>query len=392
MLAGKESLRILLVVYLPWEARLGAVKVFMELEQAWRAAGHSVDVFSMDQAFPVRTHSSPLAALRQLLFNRKAAQFIRENGDRYDVVDALVGSLRASKTQLRFRGLLVARSVGLYRLYDRFEREASHRWPVSGGKAIGKIYYTLIGSWLRRASDAAITNADLINVPNQDEADCLRKEVDARLAITVHGYGLPEERRQAFLQSAAAVDVRRNSPKICFIGAWSPRKGSKDWARIVRSVWAQIPETRFLFLGTLTDDANVLADLGLSRSNLVEIVGEYQPDELPQRLSNSTAGAFPTYAEGFGFALLEQLAAGIPTVAYNSPGPGSILNPTLPQLLVPAGDVEQLSTALVRILRMEAPDYEQLTGRCRDAAHRFDWTAIARETAQSYRDRIGELQ
>jgi len=388
---GKDKLRILLVVYLPWEARLGAVKVFMELEQAWRAAGHCVDIFSMDRAFPVRTSSSPLAALRQLLFNRKAAQFIRNNADRYDVVDALVGSLRASKAQLGFRGLLVARSVGLYRLYDRFEREASRRWPVPGGKAIGKIYYTMIAAWLRRASDAAIANADLVNVPNEDEAECLRKEEGARLSITVHGYGLPEERRLAFAQSAAAPDLRRNARTIGFIGALSPRKGSKDWARIVRLVWAQIPDACFLFLGTLTDDANVLNDLGLSRSNLVGIVREYQPDELPQRLSNCTAGAFPTYAEGFGFALLEQLASGIPTVAYDSPGPRSILSSILPQLLVSAGDVDQLSAALVRILRMNAPEYDLLSRQSRHAANRFDWNTIARETAQSYQDKIGEL-
>ncbi len=364
----------------------------MELQQAWRAAGHQVDVFSMDEVFPVRTHSSPLSAFRQLLFNRRAARFIRHNGNRYDVVDALVGSLRASRAQLGFRGLLVARSVGLHRLYDRFEREASQRWPVSRGKVIGRIYYSLIAAWLRRASDAAIIRADLVNVPNEDEADCLRKEVDAGLRITVHGYGLPEARRQAFDQSAAAPDVRRTAVTISFIGAWSPRKGSKDWGRIVRLVWAQVPEARFLFLGTLTDNANVLSDLGLSRSNLVEIVREYQPDDLPRLLSTSMAGAFPTYAEGFGFALLEQLASGIPTVAYDSPGPRSILAPDLPQLLVPPGDVERMSAVLVRILRMSAPEYEKLTRQSRDAASRFDWTAIARETAQSYRERIAELR
>ena len=138
---GEGRLRILLVVNLPWEGRLGAIKVFMELAQAWRAAGHCVDIFSMDEAFPTRTRSSPLAALRQVLFSRKATAFIRNNAVRYDVVDALVGSLTGSKTKLKFRGLLVARSVGLYRLYDRFERSASKQWPRSGGKLVGKVYY-----------------------------------------------------------------------------------------------------------------------------------------------------------------------------------------------------------------------------------------------------------
>lgn len=382
---GEKALRILLVVYLPWEARLGAVKVFMELEQAWRADGHSVEIFSMDQAFPRPTASPPLAALRQVLFNYKAAAFIRKNVHAYDVVDALIGSLRASKAKLRFRGLLVARSVGLYRLYERFDRSASQRWPQSGGKLIGKIYYTLIGWWLRRASDAAIRHADLINVPNEEEATCLRTEVSPDLPITVQVYGLPEQRRQALAQAAAAADVRRGSRTISFVGAWSPRKGAKDWGRIVRKVWAQIPDARFLFLGTLTDNRNVLSDLEIPESKLIDIVAQYQPDELPRLLSHSVAGGFPSYAEGFGFALLEQLASGIPTVAYDSPGPRSILIPDLAELLVPAGDVEKFSAALVKILRADSPSYEGLARQSRQTADRFHWSAIARGTAQCYR-------
>ena len=200
-------------------------------------------------------------------------------------------------------------------------------------------------------------------MPNEDEAACLRTEISPRLSITIHGYGLPEERRQAFAQMAGAAEVRRTSLTISFVGAWSPRKGAKDWGRIVRLVWAQIPDARFLFLGTLTEDANVFRELGFSESKLVSIVPEYQPDDLPGLLSASVVGGFPTYAEGFGFALLEQLASGIPTVAYDSPGPRSILTPDLLELLVPAGDVEKFSTALVRILQMDAASYERLPGK-----------------------------
>ena len=387
-----KPLRILLVVYLPWEARLGAIKVFMELAQAWRAAGHEVDIFSMDQAFNKRTCSAPLNALRQVLFSRKAATFIRNSSGRYDVVEALVGSLRASKNELKFRGLLVARSVGLHRLYDRFERSASRRWPGSGGKLIGRIYYALIASRLRRASDAAIIHADLVNVPNEDEATCLRAEVNPRLSITIHGYGLSEERRQAFGQTSVPANVRQASRTISFVGAWSPRKGAKDWGRIMGLVWAQVPDARFLLLGTLTENENVLRDLGLAEPKLVEIVREYPPDDLPRLLATSAAGGFPTYAEGFGFALLEQLASGIPSVAYDSPGPRSILTPNLPDLLVPTGDVERFSAALVRILQMDAPEYEQLARRAGEAANRFNWAAIARDTVQAYRDRLAELR
>ncbi len=362
----------------------------MELAQAWRAAGHTVDVFSMDEAFGRRTKSAPLNALRQVLFSARAASFIRRNRGRYDVVDALLGSLRPSKTALGFSGLLVARSVGLHRLYDRFERGA-HRFP-GAAKMVGWLYYSSIAAWLRGTSDAAVVRADVVNVPNEEEARCLRSEISERLSIIVHGYGLSEERRKAFAGVAAPPNVRLGAPTISFIGVWNRRKGARDWARILRSVWKQMPETRFLFLGTLADDERVLRDLGLSHSNRVDMVREFQPADLPGLLATSTAGAFPSYAEGFGFALLEQLAAGIPTVAYDSPGPRAILSGDLPELLVPAGEVERFSEELVRILRMDAGSYEQLADRSRAVAGRFDWTQIASETTQSYREKIARLR
>ena len=41
-------------------------------------------------------------------------------------------------------------------------------------------------------------------------------------------------------------------------------------------------------------------------------MARYQPDALPQLLSDCTVAAFPSYVEGFGLAVVEQLAAGIP--------------------------------------------------------------------------------
>jgi hypothetical protein len=117
-------LRILSVVNLEWNPRLGAVRVYMELAEQWRAAGHTVEHFSLSEAFQGTRFSSAGFAIRQLLFAYKAAAFVRKNAGRFHVIDALIGSMPMSKQRLGFHGLLVARSVGLYRLYDRFEQSA----------------------------------------------------------------------------------------------------------------------------------------------------------------------------------------------------------------------------------------------------------------------------
>jgi len=103
-------------------------------------------------------------------------------------------------------------------------------------------------------------------------------------------------------------------------------------------------------------------------------------------------GALPSYAEGFGLALLEQLAAGIPTVSYNAPGPRSILQRTLPDLLVPVGNVEQFSAALIQILSANLASYRKLIERCAKVAGPFLWSTIAKETARLYEVHLARVR
>jgi glycosyltransferase involved in cell wall biosynthesis len=139
----------------------------------------------------------------------------------------------------------------------------------------------------------------------------------------------------------------------------------------------------------LTEDRNVFRDLGLQSGDFIQLVQEYHPDELPKLLSDSTVGAFPSYAEGFGLAVLEQLAAGIPPVAYDVPGPRAMLQKHLPELLVPAGDVEKFAAALIRVLLSDPAAYERLAEQSVETANHFDWSTIAEDTARSYETHLG---
>jgi glycosyltransferase involved in cell wall biosynthesis len=382
-----HKLRILLVVNLEWDSRLGAVRVFMELAEQWRAAGHSVEKFSASEAFNGQV-SAARTALRRIIFAYKAAAFVRRNALRFDVVDALIGSLHGSRGKLGVRGLLVARSVGLYRLYERFDRVAQERWPASRGRFLTRLFYDRIGGWFRRLSDASVRHATLINLPNEEEKHCLAEEGFDPSKMTVQPYGLEPERCEALGRSALPARDRLEQGKISFVGMWAPRKGSRDWAEIVRLVWQKVPEARFRFLGTMMDSETVLRDLGIRFSERIEVVPEYSQGELPKLLADSAVGAFPSYVEGFGIAVLEQLAAGIPTVAFDVAGPRDMLGRVSSELLVPAGDVPRFAETLIRLLQSDLAPYQILAARCQEIAAEFSWPEIARRTAETYYDHL----
>jgi glycosyltransferase involved in cell wall biosynthesis len=388
--APAKPLRILVLVPLPWDERLGAVRIFMELAEQWRARGHTVEHFSLSDAYPGVRATRITFALRQLIFMRKAAAFVRRNASRFDVIDALVGTLPFTKAQLGFRGIIVTRSVGLYLLYDRFERTAEKRWPRGKrGKLAGRLLYRFTGWQLRRASERSIRCADLLNVPNEGEASCLRAELRVQQPIAVLPYGLTEEHRRAFASAPQATD-RLAQQRICFIGMWSARKGAHDWGAIITRVRREIPDAQIRFLGTMAANETVQADLGPAAAE-VELVSEYDPDDLPRLLADCTAGAFPSYVEGFGLAVLEQLASGLPTVAYDTAGPSDMLGKMLPELLVPSGDTERFAAALVRLLRLSPAEYHGLAARSRAAVAELSWSKIADDSLQHYQQALAEI-
>jgi glycosyltransferase involved in cell wall biosynthesis len=384
-----KPLRILGIVNLPWDPRLGAARVWFELSEQWKKSGHEIDKFCLSDAFPKPTGSRALSAWRQMVFSFRAARYVRHSAEKYDVIDCLIGTLPFSKRSLRFRGLLIGRSIGLYLAYDEFMRLSRRRWPDQPrGKFIGRIFYTFTNWLLRRSADRAVPHCDLFNVPNADEERLLAQHCP-RAKTIVLPYGLNDAERVALAGAAQSPSARLTQKEICFLGMWSLRKGSRDWPEIVRLVLNSIPDARFAFLGTMTDEQTILRDLRLSRRESIRCLSEYDPKELPRLIGGSVVGLFPSYIEGFGISVIEQLASGIPTVAYNVSGPRHILGP---EFLVPAGDVKMMADRALEILRMKEADYAALSAKCREMAARFRWERIAADTIQEYAAALAQVK
>jgi len=392
---GQERLRILMVMHMPWNRDLGGPRVQIELGEEFVKFGHHVEKFSFEDAFPKEGGWARLAA-RYFPpdFAARAVAFVRRQAGRFDVIDANQGNLPCTKRQLGFEGLLVARSVGLHEFYERFAKFADEKWPAKrSAKA------ALLGALGRRAAARAarhatrsLETADLINVPNRDELRFLADRLGLDGKCCVFPYGLAGARWQEFRYACRmGSDERRFRHTVAFVGAWCPRKGSKDWGAIIRRVRQRAPNARFLFLGTGFGARAVLRDLNQEACDWIRVVPRFTSAELPELLAEATVGAFPSYIEGFPFGVLEMLAAGLPTVSYDVPGPRAMLNVSHLNLLVKAGDANGLGDRVGSLLELPAEEYGALAEECVSIAGAFNWSKIAADTLAVYRRALRRL-
>jgi glycosyltransferase involved in cell wall biosynthesis len=326
----------------------------LELAEELRALGHEVEKWSYEDAFPATTspiHGGKGGKLARRLrayvqsnrsFAAQAVAHVREHGHRFDVIEAHQTDLPVPKRELGFSGLLVARSVGLIPAYEAFARAAASRWPEPFSlRQVARRLLTLPGTRRRRRDvDASLAAADLINVSSSDDLATVAGAMGYGSKVVLFPFGLSAARRQSFADTRATLADRRAAKTVAFIGTWNSRKGARDWPRIVEAVLAREPAARFRFLGTGFDREYVLRDFSPAVRPALEIVPSYRSEELPGLLATATVGAFPGYLEGFGFAVLELLAAGLPTVAYDAPGPRDMLRHLEHPAAVPLGDVE----------------------------------------------------
>jgi glycosyltransferase involved in cell wall biosynthesis len=379
-------MRILMVMHMPPARDAGAPRVHLELADELARRGCDVEIVAeTDQP------TGRLAGYARAPFWRRAVPRVAAIAARFDVVDAHHSNLPVPKRRLGFDGLLVARSSGLVPFYHEFYAYALRRWPESRS---GVRLLEPVRRWrnrqVLRAALRSLRHADLINVPNPDEARWLDERFGYGDKTEVLPNGIPVT-TGALLESGAKAPVDRLRERVvAFIGDWSLRKGSADWPAIVRSVRLAVPDARFLFLGTSVVEATIRRALGDPPG--IEVVERYRPQDLPGLLAPVTVGVLPSYVEGFGLGVVEKLAAGIPTFAYDVAGPRSTLSAVDDRLLVPVGDAEMLARRVAELLRMDAARYADLARRCTAAAQPFTWDRIAERTLGVYEERLAALR
>lgn len=381
-----------MVLGMPWDRRLGAPRVQIELAERFEATGHRVDKLSLEDVFPSAPRSR-LRAVTRADFSRAAKSQLKQVAGRYDVIDAQHGDVPFTKHEIGFDGLLVARSCGLFGLYREAERHLATRWPRrTTGHPLIRPYRSLRKRRRYDAQQLSLERADLVNVLSVDE----ERWVEHHLGLGYKTVHLPNGAYAAYLEAlghAAAGRSRAPVPKVVFLGSWTVRKGILDLPAFLEGLRSSQPRFRMSCLGTGRAEADVLSDLGSIPEGVeICVVPLYAPDGLPALLQGATAAVLPSYVEGFPLAILELAAAGVPTVAYDVPGSRILLREIDPGLLAPEGDVSGLVARMQQVLGMDDATYEAVRRRAMQVAASYSWERIADEHLAIYSEALDRLR
>lgn len=192
----------------------------------------------------------------------------------------------------------------------------------------------------------------------------------------------PVEDRETLL---ARYRIPEGSRVVASVGGIQRRKGQLDLVEAAAQLVSEFPDLVVALAGE-AGDAEYLAAVEARTAepglrDHVRLIG-FEPN-LPNLFSISEVFVHPSHSEGFGLAILEAMAAGLPVVATRCGGPEEIVEDGVSGLLVPVRSPRELADALRRLLR----DREAARGLGRTAAQRaraFSLEETGRRTGELY--------
>jgi glycosyltransferase involved in cell wall biosynthesis len=231
-----------------------------------------------------------------------------------------------------------------------------------------------VSRWAQRLSHVLIrAKGDMLIADNA----LLRDELVQR--------GIPRERMRlnypgidaAYYQSFPAAGAEERLYDAVYLGRIQASKGIFSLVDIWHRVCRRLPSARLGIIGRgdpRTADAlqKRITDAGLADNIL--LLGYLETVDAVRVLKQSKVFVSPSVEEGFGMAILEAIAAGLPVVAWDLP----VYREVFPQGLVgvPPGDPQAFADAITGLLD-DPYQAASIVAQATNLPARYDWDRVA---------------
>ena len=195
--------------------------------------------------------------------------------------------------------------------------------------------------------------------------------------------GFPEEKIECITNGIDFTYARNNLMAkerfdACFLGRITPTKGVLDLVSIWKYVCNTLPNARLAIIGE--GAAHYVEELTIrireeKLENHMVLLGALSEDQKFALLRSSKLFVFPSFEEGWGIAICEAMACGLPVVAYDLPAYKAAFGG---QALVaaPLGDTKKFADEVVILLQNEEKT-KSLGKEAEIVVSKYDWDSIA---------------
>ncbi len=372
-------MRILLVGDYPADPRLGSTKVFVKLQEEFRAAGHTCDVLLENDLGDrprnpyVRRGYAPILALHAV---RRA---FRERGA-YDVVDVASAeglwiALWARHALRGPRAVVISRSNGLEHLnYRRMLDDAAE--GLLPKPWTRRLFHPLVRLSQVAGAARAADRLLLLNESDHAFARTRRWKLDAEIDIVAHGVS------DACLADAPPVDQRRGRG-ILFCGSWTSMKGISHLTTAYERMVSNGSTAKLTILGGGFPPGVILSSFSAAAQKQITVIDRAPEAAVMEAYRTHDVLAWPSTYEGFGMVLLEAMSQRLPVVATPVGCATSLVVDEVTGLRVPARAPDALADALTRMLHDDALRV-RLAGAAFDRVSGLTWTRTAKRTLAVY--------
>lgn len=372
-------MRILLQSHSQNNPDAGASRVYHLLADEMLARGHLVTLRHLDD---VILPSNPRFSLivRRIALPHLVSQCANAADPMsHDVVMASSGMAHPLFRRLRRlpnRPALVNHLHGLHR-HDHVAGVSEHHL---GHLRAGIANRLVTGPAQSRWDVAGIAAADATVVQNLRDLGDVRSIAGAGHSVTMIPPALHPD-----LLSVQPAPAPTTGARLLWLGTWEARKGAAYVPGALRQIRRERPDATLAIAGTHRTPAWILEQFDPEDRGAVTVLPRLTRTEHGALLASATVFVFPSLSEGFGLALLEAMAAGLPAVTTATGLGGDYLRDGIHARIVPA-TVEHVGRAVVNLL--DDPDARAVMGaRARELALTF----TVRRMTDAYDDLFSAL-
>ena len=140
--------------------------------------------------------------------------------------------------------------------------------------------------------------------------------------------------------------IPRNACVFVFVGRITRDKGINELFEASQRLLARYTDVYLLLVGRMDRSESILPELYDWSQNEPRVIYAGYTNEVEKYLAASDVYILPSYREGFGSAVIEAEAMGLPVIVTNIPGPTDAMKKDITGLVVEKANVTELLDAM----------------------------------------------